>query len=67
MNAQPENDSARHVSGFARIVTSLINSAAIAPELALFALPQPRRFEREPRPGSSPRETSGMHTVGAGR
>jgi hypothetical protein len=67
MNSQPRDNGAPHVSGFARTVTSLINSAAIAPELALFAPPQPRRVDHGTRAGCPSRETPGMHTVGAGR
>jgi hypothetical protein len=68
MNSEPHNDGAPNVSGFARVVTSLINSGAIACELALFAPPQPRRVEHAARPGSSSSpETPDMHTIGAGR
>jgi len=67
MNSQPHNHGAPHVTGFARVVTSLINSGMIASELALFAPPQPRRVETGARSGSSSPETPGMRTVGAGR
>jgi hypothetical protein len=68
MNSQPHNHGEPNVSGFARIATSLINSGAIACELALFAPPQPRRVETGARTGSSSSpETPGMHTIGARR
>jgi len=67
MNSQPHDNGAPDLSGLARLVISLINSGAIACEMALLAPPQPRPVELETRPGSSSRETGGMHTVGAGR
>jgi len=67
MNAQPHDNGAPDLSGFARLVISAINAGAIACEMALLAPPQPRPVEPRARPASSSSETPGMHTVGAGR